>query len=135
MIVLDEHLHGHAIMTAISIWFPGQVIPIIKLRPGSLIKDDVIPTLLHKATQPTFVTINVKDFWKRVRPHSNFCIVTVALTQDEIDEMPQFLRRRLLRLPEFKTKALRMVKVIHVTHNHIEYYESDRRIHSLSWHD
>jgi hypothetical protein len=134
MIVLDEHLHGHAIMTAISTWFPGQVIPIINLRPGSLIKDDVIPTLLHKATYPTFVTINVKDFWKRVRPHSNFCIVTVALTQDEIDAMPQLLRR-LFRLPEFKTKASRMGKVIHVTQNHVEYYESDCRIHSLLWHD
>lgn len=134
MIVLDEHLHGHSIMAAISAWFPGQVIPIINLRPGSLIKDDVIPTLLHKAVQPTFVTINVTDFWKRVRPHSNFCIVTVALTQDEIDKMPQFLRR-LFRLPEFKTKASRMGKVIHVTQNHIEYYESDRRIHSLLWHD
>ncbi|MDZ7361366.1 MAG: hypothetical protein ONB46_11655 [candidate division KSB1 bacterium] len=107
---------------------------IINLRPESLIKDDVIPTLPHKAVQPILVTMNVTDFWKKVRLHRNFCIVTLALTQDEIDEMPQLLRR-LFRLPEFKTKASRMRKVVHVTHNHIEYYESDRRIHSLSWHD
>jgi len=134
MILLDEHLHGHSIMTAISAWFPGKVIPVINLRPGSLVKDDVIPALLHKAVQPTFVTINVTDFWKKIRPHKNFCVVTVALIQDEIDEMPQLLRR-LFRLREFKTKALRMGKVIHVTQNHIDYYEADRHIHSLPWPD
>jgi hypothetical protein len=134
MIVLDEHLHDPVIMAAISKWHTGQVIPVISLRFGSIIKDDVIPTLLRRAIQPTFVTINVTDFWKKVRPHSDFCIITVALNQDQVEEIPQLLRR-LFRLPEFKTKASRMGKVIHVTQNHIEYYESDRRIHSLLWHD
>lgn len=132
MIVLDEHLHGHSIITAIAAWFPGRIVPIVKLRPGSLIQDDVIPTLLHHAKQPTFVTINVSDFWKKVRPHRNFGIVTLALTQDEIHEMPPLLRR-LLRLPEFRTKASRMGKVIHVTQNHIQYYESDGKIRFLPW--
>lgn len=132
MIVLDEHLHDPAVMTAISKWFPGQVIPVVSLRPGSLVKDDVIPTLLRRVVQPTFVTINVTDFWKKFRPHNGFCIITVALNQDQIKEIPKLLRR-LFRLPDFKTKASRMGKVIHVTQNHIEYYESDRRIHSLLW--
>jgi hypothetical protein len=74
----------------------------------------------------------VKDFWKRIRPHSDFCIITVAVTQAQVYEVPHLLRR-LLHLPKFKTKASRMGKVIHVTQNHIEYYETDRRIHLLSW--
>jgi len=132
MIILDEHLYDPAIMADIAAWFPGQVIPLLKLRPASLIKDDAIPTLLRKVVQPTFVTINVIDFWKKVRPHADFCIITIALTQTQVYEVPNLLRR-LLHLTEFKTKALRMGKVIHVTQNHIQYYESDRRIRLLQW--
>lgn len=132
MIILDEHLYDPMIMADIATWFPGQVIPLIKLRPGSLIKDDAIPTLLRKVAEPTFVTINVIDFWKKIHPHSGFCIITVALTQAQVYEIPNLLRR-LLHLPEFKTKALRMGKVIHVTENHIQYYEFDRRIYSFPW--
>jgi len=132
MIVLDEHLHDPVIVAAISRWFPGQVIPVINLRPRSLVKDDVIPTLLRRVAQPTFVTINVTDFWKKVHPHSDFCIITVALNQDQVKDISKLLCR-LFRLREFKTKASRMGKLVHVTQNHIEYYESDRRIHSLPW--
>lgn len=57
MIILDEHLYDPVIMADIAAWFPGQVIPLIKLRPGSLIKDDVIPTLLRKMVEPTFENI------------------------------------------------------------------------------
>ncbi len=132
MIVLDEHLYDPLIIADISSWFSGQVAPLIKLRPGSLIKDDVIPTLLRKGSEPTFVTINVTDFWKRTIPHNGFCIITVALTQTQVNEVPNLLRR-LMHLPEFKTKALRMGKVIHVTQKHIEYYEADRSIQRLQW--
>ncbi len=132
MIVLDEHLYDPLIMADISSWYSGQVVPLIKLRPGSIIKDDVIPTLLRKGVESTFVTINVTDFWKKIRPQNGFCIITVALTQNQVYEVPKLLRR-LLHLPEFKTKALRMGKVIHVAQKHIEYYKSDRRIYSLQW--
>ncbi len=132
MIVLDEHLYDPLIIADISSWYSGQVIPLIKLRPGSIIKDDVIPILLRKGVEPTFVTINVTDFWKKIRPHNDFCIITVALTQTQVYEIPNLLRR-LLQLPEFKKKALRMGKVIHVTQKHVEYYESDRRIYPLQW--
>lgn len=72
MIVLDEHLHDPVIMSGISAWFPGRAIPLIKLRPGSLIKDEVIPALLRKLVEPTFVTINVTDFWKK-NPSAFIC--------------------------------------------------------------
>lgn len=132
MIVLDEHFCDPLIMADISAWYSGQVIPLIRLRPGSLIKDDAIPALLRKVPDPIFVTINVADFWKRIRPHNDFCIITAALTQAQVNEVSNLLRR-LLHLTEFKTKTLRMGKVIHVTRNHIQYYESDRRIHSIHW--
>lgn len=58
MIVVDENLHDRRIMEAISAWYPGQVVSVTTLRPRTVIKDEAIPALLLKATQPTFVTIN-----------------------------------------------------------------------------
>jgi hypothetical protein len=34
------------------------------LRPGTVILDDAIPELLRAVRQATFVTINVRDFWR-----------------------------------------------------------------------
>ena len=136
MIVLDENLNDHRIVSAISAWFSGQVILITKLRTESQIKDDAIPALLHHTNQPIFVTINVKDFWKKKKafPHQGYCIINVDVPEERIHDVPKFLRR-LFRLPDFKTKALRMGKIIRLTQNGIEYYERDRRIHSLQWPD
>jgi hypothetical protein len=132
MIVVDENLHDQRLMTAIAGWYHGQVVSVTTLRPGSLIKDDAIPALLRKAAQPTFVTINTADFWKKVQPHSAYCVVAVALPKERIREVPTFLQR-LFRLPGFKTKALRMAKVVRLSPNYIEYYESDRKIQSFLW--
>jgi len=65
MIVLDEHLTKQSLKMAIARWYQGQVRFIKPLRFGTLIKDDVIPTLLRQLKQPTFVTINWSDFWKK----------------------------------------------------------------------
>ena len=134
MIVVDENLHDQRIMAAIFAWYPGQVVSVVTLRPRSLIKDEAIPTLLLNATQPTFVTINVTDFWKKAEPHRSYCIINVAVPKERIREVPDVLRR-LFRLPDFKTKASRMGKIVHVTSNHIEYYESDWRVQTLGWPD
>ncbi len=56
----------------------------------------------------------------------------VALPKERIREVPTFLQR-LFRLPGFKTKALRMAKVVRLSPNYIEYYESDRKIQSFLW--
>ena len=134
MIVLDENLKSQSIMTAIMAWYPGKVISISILRTGSLIKDEAIPALLGKLVRPTFVTINVKDFWKKARPHSAYCIVNVALPKERAHEIPDLLRD-LFRLPPFKTKSARMGKIIRLTWNQIDYYEFDRRIRSYDWPD
>ena len=55
MIIVDENLHDRRLIAAISAWYPGQVVSVITLRPWSVLKDDAIPTLLLKATQPTVV--------------------------------------------------------------------------------
>ncbi len=132
MIVVDENLHDQRIIKAISEWFSGRVVSVTTLRPKSIIKDDAIPTLLRKADQPTFVTNNVSDFWKEVEPHAGYCIVAIVLPKERIREIPALLRR-LFRLPEFKTKASRMGRVVRLTPKQIEYYEADRRIQSVSW--
>jgi hypothetical protein len=110
------------------------VVSVSGLRSESIIKDEAIPTLLLRVVQPTFVTINIADFWKKALPHTRYCIINIAVPKERIREIPGTLRR-LFRMPDFKTKALRMGKIIHVTQNHIEYYERDRRIHFLLWPD
>lgn len=39
------------------------------LRPHSIIKDDSIPALLQELKQPTFITINYSDFWRKIAAH------------------------------------------------------------------
>ncbi|HJW84060.1 MAG TPA: hypothetical protein VJ754_07130, partial [Anaerolineae bacterium] len=63
MIVVDENLHDRRLIDAMSAWYSGRVISITVLRPGSVIKDEAIPALLRQASQATFVSINVADFW------------------------------------------------------------------------
>jgi hypothetical protein len=134
MIVVDENLHDQRIMAAISAWARGQVVSVTTLRPNSVIKDEAIPGLLRETVRPTFVTINVTDFWQKVEPHRGYCIINVALPKERAQEIPGLLRR-LFRLPDFRTKALRMGKVIRLTPQRIEYYKFDRRIQSLPWPD
>lgn len=66
MIVLDEQLLGRSLERAITAWYGGSVQFITELRPNTVIKDEAIPLLLRQQRQPTFVTINERDFWQRV---------------------------------------------------------------------
>jgi hypothetical protein len=132
MIVIDENLHDRRIMAAISAWYPGRVVSIITLRPKSVIKDEAIPVLLREVPQPTFVTINIDDFWRKVEPHKSYCLINVDLPKERVGEISDLLRH-LFRLPNFKTKASRMGKIVHLTPNHIEYYESDWQVQPVPW--
>jgi len=126
MIVLDEQLLGRGIERDIARWYRGSVQFIIDLRPDSVIKDDAIPTLLRQQPQPTFVTINERDFWQFVLGDMRYCVVCFALPDARAREIPQALRA-LLRRPEFRTKAQRMGKVIRVTQREIRYYTAHER--------
>jgi len=66
MIVLDEQLLGRDVEGQIAQWYRA-VCFITDLRPNTVIKDDVIPKLLQQERQPTFVTINEQDFWRKAQ--------------------------------------------------------------------
>jgi hypothetical protein len=132
MIVLDEHLTDARVETAIARWYKGKIAFIKKLRQGTIIKDDVIPTLLRQLQKPTFVTIDWRDFWRRASADSNYCIICFTLDLDSVDQISPLLRR-VLNLAPFKTKSDRMGKVIRVTKNSIRYScKNDSRIYYIS---
>ncbi len=111
MIVLDDQISNHFVAGPISAWYPGAVISIRDRRPHGQILDSEIPKLLHELRQPTFVTINYHDFFKRQFSHRAYCVVCFKLEQDDQDRVPELLRA-ILRLPAYRTKAGRMGKVI-----------------------
>lgn len=126
MIVLDEQLLGRNIELEIAKWYQGAIRNIIELRPHTVIKDDAIPGLLRQQSQPIFITINEKDFWRKVAIDNQYCIVCFAMPDSRANEIPKILRS-LLRIPEFNTKAKRMGKVIRVTDKEISYYTFNER--------
>ena len=113
MIVLDEHL-GAILRRAVERWYRGSVRRVTDLRPGSIINDEAIPFLLRQHRQPTFVTINGRDFWLRVAADRRFCIVCFVLDEPGVTALDQALKA-LLRHPRFRTKARRMGCVIRVS--------------------
>lgn len=132
MIVVDESIESNLVIRSIATWYPGQVISIRKLRPGTLVKDDSIATLLLQTNQLTFVTINVNDFWRIVPVSRRYCVIAIEMMQTQFLQLPELLRR-VLALQEFHTKARRMGKIIRVRPTNIEYYERSQQIHTLSW--
>ena len=74
MIVLDEELQGLNLEDHLSSWYRGAILIIKDLRPRTVIKDDAIPGLLRLTRQPTFVTINHSDFWRRTPANKAYCI-------------------------------------------------------------
>jgi hypothetical protein len=80
-------LQGLELEDAITRWYRGTVIVVKTLRPGTVIKDDAIPTLLRQLKQPTFVTIYYADFWRRVPGDRSYCIISLALAIDQADKV------------------------------------------------
>lgn len=126
MIVLDEQLLGRRIELDIARWYRGAVRFIVDLRPNTVIKDDAIPELLRQQPQPTFVTINERDFWRKVAVDKRYCIVCFAWSDARVREIPPSLRS-LLRHAALRTKAQRMGKVIRVADADISYYTFNAR--------
>jgi hypothetical protein len=130
MIVLDENIHSRQILTSIAEWYRGQVVSVAQLRPGSVIRDEAIPTLLQHLNKPTFVTTNADDFWQIVQPHSAYCIVCVSVPKERNGEVPTLVRR-LFALPEFSTKALRMGKIVRSSAAGVSYYDQGREMREI----
>ena len=121
MIILDEQLLGRGIEEPIAHWYPGAVRFITELRDGSIIKDEAIPMLLSRENEPTFVTINETDFWRRVSLSDRFCIVCFTVTLPRAGEIPAPLQR-LFRHKDFRTKAQRMGSIVRITADGAAYY-------------
>jgi hypothetical protein len=132
MIVLDEQIRGSSIAQSIATWYVGQVVAITALRPKTVIEDDSLPTLLRTASHPTFVTINVADFWRTVPADPHYAVVCIDLPAWHVSEITDWLRR-LFRVPIFKTKAMRMGKVARLRPSQIEYYEANWRLQTPEW--
>lgn len=135
MIVLDENLLVLGFRNPIASWYPGRVCYITDVDPVAVIKDEAIPTYLRRLRGATFVTTNVSDFWRRVRVDARYCVVCLALPNERVREVPNLLRS-LFRLPQLKTKAGRMGKVVRASRRQVQFYTvSDRRLHSLPLRD
>jgi hypothetical protein len=129
MLVLDEQLLGRDLDTALRRWYRGSVRFITELRPGTIIKDDAIPTLLRECSRATFLTINEADFWRRVAIDERFCVICFALPDSRVREIPALLRM-VFHLPEFRTKARWMGWVLRVTRDRVSYYgHADAQVH------
>jgi hypothetical protein len=133
MIVFDENIFDQDAIDDLNRWYKGKVASIKQLRIRTLVKDDSIPTLLRTVKQPTFLTTNVSDFWRKMPAHRAYCIICFDLPNERIVEIPRLLRG-VLRLAEFKTKAARMGKILQVRHHRIDYYAAgSKKIISLNW--
>jgi hypothetical protein len=133
MIVLDEELQGLGLEQAISRWYRGAVIIVNKLRPGTVIKDESVPGVLRRAKQPTFVTINWSDFWRRIDANRSYCVVCFKLTADRTGELPDLLRQ-LFRTSGFRTKQERMGKVVLIKRRGFQFYSiGEKLIHIGGW--
>ena len=80
--------------------------------------------MLRTVRQPTFVTINVADFWRWTVADRRFAIVSFALPdEDSFDILP--LLRRVFATPPFLTRRSRMGKIARVTREQIRFYTAD----------
>jgi hypothetical protein len=112
VIVLDEQISNQKMIDAIGGWYRGKIVTIGELRPGTVILDDAIPSLLRKKSQPVFVTVNVSDFWRKVSIDQRFCVV--CFTEDDAYGLSVLLKE-LLHKPEFKNRRKRAGHVFRIT--------------------
>ena len=77
-------------------------------------KDLEIISFLQQSRQTTFFSRD-RDFFHKHVCHANYCLIRLDVKKNETAS----LIRRVLRHPEFNTKAKRMGKVIQVTIDHV----------------
>ena len=117
--ILDDHLRADRVRDPILRWATAQYIR--DVRPGEVVKDDRILMVLRALQTPTFLTLD--DWFENpVRRDPRYCILYFALRHDEQGDIPTLLRR-LLRLPEFRTRAARTGKVARVSCDHVSWWQ------------
>ena len=129
-IVLDDQLFPLDVLVPIARWSTVQRLR--DVRPGEVIKDERVPVILRELRQPTFVTIDMA-FWNRRLCDLHYCLVCFPLRNDEQALIPIMLRR-LLRMPTFRSKTQRMGKVIQVAPQQLRYWQhNDDQLHVHQW--
>jgi hypothetical protein len=133
MIVLDEQLLGYGLQEVIGHWYRGAITDITRLRPQTIITDDAIPDLLRTVRQPTFITINVADFWRRLTPDRRFGVVCFALPTTRVERLPALLRRLFATTP-FRTRRSRLGKIVRVSPHQVQYYTAESwAVQEIEW--
>jgi hypothetical protein len=112
MFVIDAALADELVLEPIGSMASTRSLRTLRLY--EVVKDDRVPVLLRELSSPTFITNDEAGFWNRHLCSKAYCILYFALTDYQQEQIPSLLRR-LLRLPEFKTKAGRMGKVVRVS--------------------
>lgn len=131
-LVLDDQLDLQRIVPALEGWITS--VRLQNLRPAEQILDERVPELLLTLNRPTFVTID-RGFWNRKLSHAGYCILVFALATDEQQMLPGLLRR-VLRLPQFETRAARMGKIARVQKRALTFWEgAERKILKLPEND
>lgn len=129
-IILDDQLFDQEVLIPIARWITVQRLR--ELRPGGVIKDERVPEILCSLRQPTLAMIDL-GFWNRSLRNPRYGVLCFPLQNDQQDELPQMLRR-VLRLPEFHSKAARMGKVARVGVTGVEYWQlGDESLRRRSW--
>ncbi len=130
LLIFDEQINRETAINPLESW--ATVRRLKDVRPREMIDDDRVPDLLRRLNHPTFVTID-GGFWDRQYRDKQYCIIYVAVSDDQQFKIPDLLRR-LFRLSDFKTKAARMGKVARVSSARIEYMQvKDETVHSVNW--
>ncbi len=129
-IILDDQLRASLVLQPIQKWITVQRLR--DLRPGEVIKDERVPTILQELRQPTFVTID-KGFWDKRLRSRHYCIVHFDLRDEQQGQLPGLLRR-LFHRSEFRSRAERMGKVTQVSAAGVEYWQwGDDELRHVAW--
>jgi len=89
-------------------------------------KDSEIIPFLFQRRQPTFFTRDL-DFCDHTLCHPRYCLVFLAVEKNEV----AVFVRRLLRHPEFDTKAKRMGTIVRLSHAGLSLWRvnAEREVH------
>ncbi len=116
MNILDENIPKPQ-RELLEAWrIPVKQIGVSIGRKGML-DEEILPLLLRQR-HPTFFTRD-DDFFVRELCHAKYCLVYLTVAKTEV----ALFVRRLLRQPDFRTKAGRMGKVLRVSHVGISFWQ------------
>lgn len=85
--------------------------------------------VIDESIQDNRIIRSIGDWY----PGQVISIIALQLTQLQVKQETSVWLRKLLLLPEFRTKAARMGWIVYARSSRIEYYTTDGQIRYLSW--